>query len=187
MCPPWWCAAFGLNTYTNTHTWLASFLASSFVCICCAFRLQHSHSSFCWYVPSSSSLHWAERQLQFLSKPHTLLYVQICLQCCCNSSQAVSLTLVAIHTQAHKIQIACTESNKNNNKSIYCYLQWAPSCVELRLTPVYKNMKHFGTSGGEERWNPLRSPAFGLYSCKNSPILHFYQKQPKQARIYNWM
>lgn len=196
-CPPWWHTTVGLNPYTklqlhkHTHIYIYLYLMARFLLstLLCAFVVLFICKTC---TPPFADMclvlhHYTEWRGSYnFWANQTLLDVQICLQCCCNSSQAVSLTLAAIHTQ-----IACTESKKTTttkkSKSIYCNLQWAPSCVELRLTPVCKNMKHFGISGGEERWNPLRSPAFGLYGGKNSPILHFYQKQLKQARIYNWM
>lgn len=60
--------------YKRTHTvdlsWptsLPACLLLLYGCICCAFHSQQLHSSPGWCVPSSSSLHWAERQRGFLS------------------------------------------------------------------------------------------------------------------------
>lgn len=119
----------------NTHTRLAPMCA--FVVLS---HLQKLHSSSSWYVPSSSSLRGAERQLKRRSKNQrssTSKFV--------STPVAIHHRLRALHSPQHTQ--THTETRKAHGKpaersrSIYRDLKCVPSCVVLRLTPTHRNMK----------------------------------------------
>lgn len=114
----------------------------------------------------------------------TLVDVQICLHCCCNSSQVLSFKIChKTHTHT-KIQTACTESKKRADQSIATCSErlLVQSSVWLQFSRTWNILC---ASGGEEKRSPRRSPALGIYASKNSPILHSTQKQFTPAATQN--
>lgn len=155
--------------------------ASFYVFICCAFHSQQLHFSSSWHVPSSSSLHRAERHAIW-AKP-TSLNAQICWQFITDSKRATSH-----YTRRHiDKNTDSTKKKAKGSRSIYCNLQCVPSCVALRFTATHKNMKLFVSlrRRGEKKKHPLRSPASGIYGSKNHTILHNNLKQHRQAETEN--
>lgn len=106
----------------SKHTWahsgssMAHFLACLHLCMFVfAFHSQQLHSSSGWYVPSSSSLRWAEKQQEFLSNtnaPRRPNLSPVLWQFITGSK------LYIPHYTYTKIQIAHGETSKNNDQSI---------------------------------------------------------------------
>lgn len=119
--------------------------------------------------------HYAERRgsYSFWAKP-TPLDVQICLQCCSNSSQTASFALATTHTDARERE-KYTQDRKQakRSRSIYRNLQCSPSCVVLRLTPTHKNMKRFVCLGRRGKTKPTQiSRLRNIWEQKQSNFTH---------------
>lgn len=125
--------------------------ASFYVFICCAFHSQQLHFSSSWHVPSSSSLHRAERHAIW-AKP-TFLNAQICCQFITDSKRATS-------HYTHRHIDKNTDSTKKSKREQINLLQPAV-CAFMCSTSFYCNSQKHETvcEPQEERGKKRNTPS----------------------------